>query len=158
MCLSLHFCQTVLLELIGSRVIEWSRIQAYHRLIDGLNSGHGNLKPLCCTMPSVPPWYLRYTASETVSHWDESRRGKLDSRSTPHPVFVMLKSFTSLDPFCTISASTPRQPSQKAASEQNITFTLQNLTKLPRLSRICLKYLFGDRRGKRLLKACFNSV
>lgn len=124
----------------------------------GLTSDHWNVKPLLLHSIKLPSWHQRETASQVASLRYDSRRQNRDSHTNPHPIYVMLKSFTFPDPFCTISASTPRQPSQKAASEQNITFTLPNLTKLPRPLRICLKYLFGDRRGKRLLKACFNSV
>lgn len=123
----------------------------------GLNSDHSSLKlrPLRKTKP--PSWHQRRTSLEmSLWRWTQKKEAWSQNHSSSNVCDLKILHFTW--PFLHNFCINPKTAFTEGCfwKEHNFHFTKSD--KAPKALRICLKYLFGDRRGKRLLKACFNSV
>lgn len=122
-----------------------------------LNSDHPNLNLLLLHKIKLPSWHQRWTSLDTSSRrWTQKREAWFQHLTSPNLCGLKILHFTwlLLHNFC-VNPKTAF-PEGHFWTEHNFHFTESN--RAPKALRICLKYLFGDRRGKRLLKACFNSV
>lgn len=122
----------------------------------GLNSGHSSLELWFLHKTKLPSWHQSELFRNILMEMNPEKRSLIPTLLPSNVCDLKILRFTW--PFLHNFCINPKTAFTEGCfwTEHNFHFTKSD--KAPKALRICLKYLFGDRRGKRLLKACFNSV